>query len=138
MQLEDAQGGKDEEAAAALAQLKDNMAALARAEEFSVAASERRTSTSEVPDEVQLASVLDRLDARLGDLEAEIDGADDPTKAILQTSAQLWLGGQVSDLEAGIDDENGPISRPDIPSGSRPALRGSTASKKPPEKKEAQ
>jgi hypothetical protein len=67
-----------------------------------------------------------RLDARLGELEAEIDTADGPTKAILQTSAELWLGSQGLNLESGGDDENGPISRQDTAGESRPpALRGS-------------
>jgi len=74
--------------------------------------------------------MLCRLDARLGDLEAKIESADDPTKGILQNSAQLWLGGRGLDLGAGLDDENGPISRPQIPSGSRPTLRGSAAGSK--------
>ncbi len=74
-----------------------------------------------------------RLDARLGDLEAQIDGADDHTKAILQTSAELWLGPQGLDLGAGEDDENGPISRPAKAASDKPALRGSAAGSEPPE-----
>ncbi len=59
LQLEAAQGGKDEEAAAALAQLKQNMAALAHAE-AAVSTAGRTTGADDGPDEVQLASVLDR------------------------------------------------------------------------------
>lgn len=57
LQLEAAQGGEDEEAAAALAELKESMAALAQAEAL---AGTDRAAVNDVPDEVQLASVLDR------------------------------------------------------------------------------
>ena len=78
---------------------------------------------------------MDRLDARLGDLEAQIEGADDPTKAILQASTSLWLGEQGLDLGCGQDEENGPISKPASSGVGRPALRGSAQGSKPREGK---
>ena len=61
MQLQAAQGHEDEEAVAALAQLKQNMATLARAEAVAAAASDRTAADAQAAlDEVQLAGVLDR------------------------------------------------------------------------------
>jgi hypothetical protein len=57
LQLEAAQGGHDDEAAAALAELKATMSHLAYAEAMARAGTDLG---SDVPDEVQLASVLDR------------------------------------------------------------------------------
>ena len=61
VQLEAQQGHKDDEAVAALAQLKQNMATLAQAEAVAAAASNRTAANAEAaPDEVQIAGVLDR------------------------------------------------------------------------------
>ena len=60
VQLEQAQGGQDEEATGALAELKAKMAALAAAEAKVEAGSSRTEDANEGPDDIQLASALDR------------------------------------------------------------------------------
>lgn len=56
---------------------------------------------------LKMFSCMDRLDDRLKDLEEQLDSADEPTKQILQQSAQLWLGDQ--NFATNEDDENGPF-----------------------------
>ena len=58
---------------------------------------------------IDIGLVVIRLDDRLKDLESQLDSADEPTRRILQQSAELWLGGK--QLEKYEDDENGPIKR---------------------------
>ncbi len=60
MQLESAQGGADDEAAEALTELKEKMAILAAAEANAEAEKSSSRGEATPPNDVQLASALDR------------------------------------------------------------------------------
>lgn len=64
LQFELAEGSEDKEAQSALAELKEKMGALAVAEAAASSSKSEATDDAAVPDDLQLASVVDRSSAR--------------------------------------------------------------------------
>ncbi|KAK9918148.1 hypothetical protein WJX75_001705 [Coccomyxa subellipsoidea] len=88
-ELEDAQGGQDEEARRAMALLQQKIEELASAKEARELSN--APSTSQPPSDIEIASTLDKLEEQLGDLEGKIAHADEHTQIILGSSTSLWL-----------------------------------------------